>query len=60
MDDTLGSVRDAAAEALGAAMKLVGERSMAAYLDPIDKLKQEKVSFYMLFFKNNWLTSCCL
>ncbi|XP_047135598.1 cytoskeleton-associated protein 5 isoform X1 [Hydra vulgaris] len=46
LDDTVGSVRDTAAESLGTVMKLVGERAMAAYLDSIDKLKQEKVKEY--------------
>ena len=45
MDDTVGPVRDSAAEAIGTAMKVVGERGMGAYLDGLDKIKQDKVRF---------------
>lgn len=43
LEDTVGPVRDSAAEALGTAMKVVGERAMGAYLEPLDKIKQDKV-----------------
>ena len=45
LDDTVGPVRDSAAEAIGTAMKVVGERGMGAYLDGLDKIKQDKVRF---------------
>ena len=37
------AVREAAAEALGTALKVVGERGMAAYLDGLESLKMTKV-----------------
>lgn len=45
LDDTAGPVRDSAAEAIGTAMKVVGERAMGAYIEGLDKLKQDKVKF---------------
>ena len=42
MDDTVGPVRDVAAEALGTLMKVVGERPLNPYLDQLDKIKMEK------------------
>ena len=36
-------MREAAAEALGTALKVVGERGMAAYLDGLESLKMTKV-----------------
>ncbi|XP_055620318.1 protein mini spindles isoform X4 [Toxorhynchites rutilus septentrionalis] len=37
------AVRDAAAEAIGTAMKLVGEKATAPYLTEVDALKQAKI-----------------
>ena len=37
------AVREAAAEALGTALKVVGERGMAAYLDGLESIKMTKV-----------------
>ena len=37
------AVREAAAEALGTALKVVGEGRMAAYLDELESLKMSKV-----------------
>ena len=39
-------VRDASADALGTAMKLVGEKSIAPYLTEVDALKMEKIKEY--------------
>ena len=49
MDDTSSPVRDAAAEGLGTLSKLLGERAMGPFVDQLDKIKLEKVSFYELF-----------
>jgi len=54
LEDTVGPVRDSAAEALGTAMKVAGERAMGPYLDPLDKIKQDKVKEY---FEKAELTS---
>ncbi|ORZ32025.1 armadillo-type protein [Catenaria anguillulae PL171] len=43
MDDSTTDVRDAAAEALGTLMKLIGERPLLAYLEKLDAIKQAKV-----------------
>lgn len=43
MDDTCGPVRDAAAEALGTLLKLLGERAMGPFVDQLDKIKLDKV-----------------
>lgn len=45
LDDTVGPVRDSAAEAIGTAMKVVGERAMGVYIEGLDKIKQDKVLF---------------
>lgn len=37
------TVRDSSAEALGTAMKLIGEKSMMPFLTDIDNLKMTKV-----------------
>ena len=44
MDDTVGPVRDAAAEAFGTLLKVVGEKPLAVFMDQLDKIKQDKVS----------------
>lgn len=36
-------MRDAAADALASVLKVVGERPLAALLDPLDKLKSDKI-----------------
>ncbi|XP_028419152.1 cytoskeleton-associated protein 5-A-like, partial [Dendronephthya gigantea] len=43
MDDTSAPVRDAAAEALGTLLKLLGERAMGPFVDQLDKIKLDKV-----------------
>ncbi|KAJ8281337.1 hypothetical protein GJAV_G00066360 [Gymnothorax javanicus] len=43
MNDSAPEVRDAAFEALGTAMKVVGEKAVSPYLTDLDKLKLEKV-----------------
>lgn len=40
------SVRDASAEAIGTAMKLVGEKNIAPFLTEVDALKMEKIKEY--------------
>lgn len=42
-DDGTPAVRDAAMEALGLLMSVVGERALAPLLEPLDKLKQAKI-----------------
>lgn len=37
------SVRDAAAEALGTATKLVGEKNIAPHIGKLDNLKEQKI-----------------
>lgn len=37
------TVRDNSAEALGTAMKVVGEKAIMAYIGDVDNLKQAKV-----------------
>ena len=48
MDDTVAPVRDAAAEALGTLLKLLGERAMAPFVDQLDKIKLDKVILKIL------------
>lgn len=43
MNDSAPEVRDAAFEALGMAMKVVGEKAVNPFLADLDKLKQDKV-----------------
>ena len=45
MDDTLPDVRNAAAEALGTVLKVIGEKPLYAIFADMDKLKVDKVSF---------------
>lgn len=44
MNDSAPEVRDAAFEALGTAMKVVGEKAVNPFLTDLDKLKLDKVS----------------
>ena len=44
LSDSVASVRDSATEVLGAIMKVNGERSMLAFLEPLDKLKATKIT----------------
>lgn len=44
MNDSAPEVRDAAFEALGTAMKVVGEKAVNPFLADLDKLKLDKVS----------------
>ena len=41
--DTTPAVRDSAAEALGTALKVVGERPMTPFFADLDKIKMDKV-----------------
>lgn len=43
MNDSAAEVRDAAFEALGTAMKVVGEKAVNPFLSDLDKLKLDKV-----------------
>lgn len=43
MNDSAPEVRDAAFEALGMAMKVVGEKAVNPFLTDLDKLKLDKV-----------------
>lgn len=43
MNDSALEVRDAAFEALGTAMKVVGEKAVNSFLADLDKLKLDKV-----------------
>lgn len=43
VNDSAPEVRDAAFEALGTAMKAVGEKAVNAFLADLDKLKLDKV-----------------
>eukprot|EP00118_Oscarella_pearsei_P028343 m.1928 g.1928 ORF g.1928 m.1928 type:complete len:2015 (+) comp8067_c0_seq1:84-6128(+) len=43
LDDTTLDVRNAAADALGVLLKVVGERPLSPYLDGLDKTKEAKV-----------------
>lgn len=45
MNDSALEVRDAAFEALGTAMKVVGERAVNPFLADLDKLKLDKVDW---------------
>ncbi|KAI9009704.1 armadillo-type protein [Gaertneriomyces semiglobifer] len=46
VEDSVDTVREAAAEAFGTLMKVAGERAMAAHLEGVANLKQEKVKEY--------------
>eukprot|EP00116_Pleurobrachia_bachei_P006689 sb/3466951/ len=46
LDDTVGTVRDAASLALGTAMKVVGEKFMAEYIADLDNIKKGKVCVF--------------
>lgn len=43
VNDSVPEVRDAAFEALGTAMKVVGEKAVSPFLSDLDKLKLDKV-----------------
>lgn len=43
VNDSASEVRDAAFEALGTAMKVVGEKAVNPFLADLDKLKLDKV-----------------
>ena len=53
LDDTAPAVRDSAAEALGTAMKVVGEKAMGPFIDPLDKIKSDKVTLCHATLKSN-------
>uniref|UniRef100_A0A8C8GD66 TOG domain-containing protein n=1 Tax=Oncorhynchus tshawytscha TaxID=74940 RepID=A0A8C8GD66_ONCTS len=50
VNDSAPEVRDAAYEALGTAMKVVGEKAVNPFLADLDKLKLDKVSYIFLCF----------
>src|SRR5437762_129553 len=43
LNDTFEPVRNAAAEALGTLMKIVGERAMIQFLDGVDDIRKAKI-----------------
>ncbi len=54
VNDSAPEVRDAAFEALGTAMKVVGEKAVNPFLTDLDKLKLDKVNISPM------LTAVCL
>lgn len=44
------TVRDTSAEALGTAMKVVGEKQIMAFMTDLDNIKMTKVSIISMFF----------
>jgi len=44
------TVRDSSAEALGTAMKVVGEKQIMAFMMDVDNFKMTKVSIIIVFF----------
>lgn len=48
MNDSAPEVRDAAFEALGTALKVVGERAVNPFLADVDKLKVDKVAYVQM------------
>jgi cytoskeleton-associated protein 5 len=44
------TVRDSSAEALGTAMKVVGEKQIMAFMADLDNIKMTKVSIVIVFF----------
>lgn len=57
MNDSAPEVRDAAFEALGTAMKVVGEKAVNPFLADLDKLKIDKVTDTLWTIKS-LLMSC--
>lgn len=53
MNDSAPEVRDAAFEALGTAMKVVGEKAVNPFLTDLDKLKLDKVRLSGLMGMNS-------
>ena len=49
MDGTVAAVRDSAAETLGMAMKVIGEKAMLPYVDKLDKIKADKACRLFLY-----------
>lgn len=65
MNDSAPEVRDAAFEALGTAMKVLGERAINPFLVDLDKLKADKASqedkrFLFWSQRRDRLTPVCL
>ena len=59
MNDSAPEVRDAAFDALGSAMRVVGEKAVNPFLADLDKLKVDKVTAakqHSKMFKLNLLT----
>ncbi len=52
VNDSAPEVRDAAFEALGTAMKVVGEKAVNPFLTDIDKLKLDKVKMCLALHHN--------
>ena len=57
MNDSALEVRDAAFEALGTAMKVVGEKAVNPFLTDLDKLKLDKVRLSGLMGMNSRMIS---
>ena len=55
MDDTVGPVRDATAEALGTLLKVIGERPLNPYIEQLDKIKMDKVTDCCCFAREFYL-----
>ena len=53
LEDTNPQVREAAFEAVGTLLKVVGEKPMLQYTENIDKTKMAKVQLYMFMY------TCC-
>ena len=47
MNDTTPDVREASYEALGTAMKVVGEKPIMPFLSEVDNIKLQKVTYYI-------------
>lgn len=60
MDDTVGPVRDATAEALGTLLKVIGERPLNPYIEQLDKIKMDKVTDMICCFLARELYPCAL
>ena len=45
LDDTTPQVREAAFEAMGTLLKVMGDRAMTSFVETIDKAKMTKVSY---------------
>uniref|UniRef100_A0A3P8QCL6 TOG domain-containing protein n=1 Tax=Astatotilapia calliptera TaxID=8154 RepID=A0A3P8QCL6_ASTCA len=60
VNDSAPEVRDAAFEALGTAMKVVGEKAVNPFLADLDKLKLDKVRIRKMLLLWNFLLCACV